>query len=71
MGARLVVVSNRVAVPEAPRALAAASSAVAVKAALKNRNAVWFGWSGEVVDAARAETHGRCASTRSIMSSSI
>jgi trehalose 6-phosphate synthase len=56
MGARLVVVSNRVAVPEAPRALAAAGSAVAVKAALKNRNAVWFGWSGEVVDAARAET---------------
>ena len=27
-----------------------------MKAALKNRNAVWFGWSGEVADAARAET---------------
>jgi trehalose 6-phosphate synthase len=30
--------------------------AVAVKAALKNRSAVWFGWSGEVAAAARAET---------------
>ena len=56
MGARLIVVSNRVAVPATPRAPTAGGMAVAVKAALKNRNAVWFGWSGEVAEAAKAET---------------
>ena len=54
MGARLIVVSNRVAVPGAPRAPIAGGMAVAVKAALKNRNAVWFGWSGKVADGAKA-----------------
>ncbi len=56
MSGRLVVVSNRVAVPGRPRAPSAGGMAVAVKAALKNRDAVWFGWSGEVAEAARAET---------------
>jgi trehalose 6-phosphate synthase len=44
---RLVVVSNRVAVPTAsgrPGGLA-----VAMSAALKERGGVWFGWNGEVV----------------------
>ena len=53
---RLIVVSNRVAVPATPRAPTAEGMAVAVKAALKNRSAVWFGWSGEVAEAAKAET---------------
>ncbi len=48
MGARLIIVSNRVAVPEAPRAPLAGGMAVAVKAALKNRRGMWFGWSGKV-----------------------
>ncbi len=56
MGARLIVVSNRVAAPEAPGAPTVAGAAVAVKAALKNRNALWFGWSGEAADAPKAET---------------
>jgi trehalose 6-phosphate synthase len=56
MGARLIVVSNRAAFPETPRAPPAGSMGVVVKAALKKRNAVWFGWSGEVAEAARAET---------------
>jgi trehalose 6-phosphate synthase len=56
MGARLIVVSNRVAVPKTPRAPIAGGMAVAVKAALKNRNAVWFGWSGEVAEAANTGT---------------
>ena len=56
MSARLIVVSNRVAVPGVPRAPIAGGMAVAVKAALKKRNAVWFGWSGEVADGAKAES---------------
>ena len=52
MGGRIVIVSNRVAVPETPRAPVAGGLAVAVKAVLKNRNGLWFGWSGKVDDAA-------------------
>jgi trehalose 6-phosphate synthase len=55
IGPRLYVVSNRVAVPRTPRAPIAGDMAVAVNA-LKNRNAAWFGWSGEVADGAKAET---------------
>ncbi|HME85133.1 MAG TPA: alpha,alpha-trehalose-phosphate synthase (UDP-forming) [Roseiarcus sp.] len=50
MGARLIIVSNRVAVPDSPRTPLAGGMAVAVKAALKNRKGVWFGWSGKVAD---------------------
>ncbi len=50
MASRLIVVSNRVAVPEPGRKVAAGGLAVAVKAALKNRTGVWFGWSGQVTD---------------------
>jgi len=47
---RLIVVSNRVAVPgtEAPRQ--AGGLAVAVNAALKQREGIWFGWSGRVAE---------------------
>ncbi len=51
MGSRLIIVSNRVAVPETPRAPQAGGMAVAVKAALKNRNGLWFGWSGDIAEA--------------------
>src|SRR5204862_219078 len=46
---RLIVVSNRVAVPgtEAPQA---GGLAVAVNAALKQREGIWFGWSGRVAE---------------------
>src|SRR5271166_2648938 len=50
MGARLIIVSNRVAVPDSPRTPLAGGMAVAVKAGLKNRNGIWFGWSGKVTD---------------------
>jgi trehalose 6-phosphate synthase len=56
MGARLIVVSNRVAVPGTARAPIAGGMAVAMKAALKNRNAVSFGWSGEVGEGVAAES---------------
>jgi trehalose 6-phosphate synthase len=47
---RLIIVSNRVAVPgtEAPRQ--AGGLAVAVDAALKQRDGIWFGWSGRVAE---------------------
>jgi len=55
MGARLIVVSNRVAVPDPHRPPVAGGLAVAVKAGLKNRNGVWFGWSGKVTDGPASE----------------
>ena len=48
MGARLIIVSNRVAAPDPKGAPAAGGMAVAVKAALKNCKGLWFGWSGNV-----------------------
>jgi trehalose 6-phosphate synthase len=50
MGPRLIIVSNRVAVPDPPGTPLAGGMAVAVKAALKNRAGMWFGWSGAVTD---------------------
>jgi len=46
--ARLVVVSNRVAVPDGKSAGRAGGLEVAVKAALHHREGVWFGWSGKI-----------------------
>ena len=48
---RLVVVSNRVAVPKARGAAGAQGGlAGALNAALKKRSGVWFGWSGQEVE---------------------
>lgn len=47
---RLIVISNRVAVPEPGRASAAGGLAVAINAALRERSGIWFGWSGKVSD---------------------
>jgi len=57
--ARLVIVSNRVALPGEKRA---GGLAVAVKAALRGRNGVWCGWSGRVTEetpGAPEIVHGR------------
>ena len=49
--ARLVIVSNRVAVPEeGSKAVAAGGLAVAVKEAFTGYEGLWFGWSGNVVE---------------------
>lgn len=54
---RLVVVSNRVALPSHAKTGSAGGLAVAVLAALRQRGGVWFGWSGEVTaEATRLET---------------
>jgi trehalose 6-phosphate synthase len=44
---RLIIVSNRVAVPDARKHFAGGLT-VAVKAALRDRAGVWFGWSGDI-----------------------
>jgi trehalose 6-phosphate synthase len=45
---RLIIVSNRVAVPDPEGPRQAGGLAVAVNAALKRREGIWFGWSGKV-----------------------
>jgi trehalose 6-phosphate synthase len=51
---RLVVVSNRVALP---RQTAAGGLASALQAALQERGGLWFGWSGKVAAESAAEVH--------------
>ncbi len=46
---RLVIVSNRVAIPEENKP-AGGGLAVGVLAALRDHGGIWFGWSGEVTD---------------------
>ena len=48
MVSRLIVVSNRVLVPDPEGPRQAGGLAVAVNAALKRREGIWFGWSGHV-----------------------
>ena len=52
--ARLVVVSNRVALPD--RATRAGGLAIGLKAALKTQHGVWFGWSGKVSSSSELKT---------------
>uniref|UniRef100_UPI003CCCE4AB alpha,alpha-trehalose-phosphate synthase (UDP-forming) n=1 Tax=Dyella soli TaxID=522319 RepID=UPI003CCCE4AB len=51
---RLVVVSNRVALPEQT---ATGGLASAIGAALQERGGLWFGWSGEVARQTASEVH--------------
>ncbi len=51
---RLVVVSNRVALP---RQSAAGGLASALQAALRERGGLWFGWSGKIASETAAELH--------------
>jgi trehalose 6-phosphate synthase len=50
MARRLILVSNRVAVPDSEGPRAAGGLTVAIHAAQKLRDNVWFGWSGEVCE---------------------
>jgi trehalose 6-phosphate synthase len=45
---RLIIVSNRVAMPSRDGGAQAGGLAVAIRAALRHRPGVWFGWSGRV-----------------------
>ena len=55
MVSRLVIVSNRVVIPEPGKSAPPGGLAVAVRAALKDREGLWFGWSGKVDDAPQLE----------------
>jgi hypothetical protein len=46
--AQVVIVFNRVAVPDKNAKQRAGGLEVAVNAAFKNRSGIWFGWSGKV-----------------------
>jgi trehalose 6-phosphate synthase len=47
---RLIVVSNRVSAPTDPAAGSAGGLAMALSAALRKYDGLWFGWSGETTD---------------------
>ena len=51
---RLVIVSNRVTIPERNEKAAAGGLAVALREALEKQGGLWFGWSGDVKEAASA-----------------
>jgi len=63
--ARLVVVSNRVAVPDGKSGGRAGGLEVAVQAALRHREGVWFGWSGKIA------RKGEAAETSTVRHDSI
>ena len=54
--ARLVVISNRVAVPSGTGSSRAGGLEVAVRATLKGHSGVWFGWSGRVAASGKVAT---------------
>ena len=54
--AQLVIVSNRVAIPEKNPKPRAGGLEVAVKAALKHKTGIWFGWSGKVATLTKIAT---------------
>jgi trehalose 6-phosphate synthase len=54
---RLVVVSNRVSIPNGDGEKHAGGLEVALRPALERNGGVWFGWSGKVVPAADVELH--------------
>jgi trehalose 6-phosphate synthase len=62
---QLVIVSNRVAIPEKDAKARAGGLEVAVKAALTHRSGIWFGWSGKIATrskiAARKVVHDKIA----------
>jgi trehalose 6-phosphate synthase len=53
---QLVIVSNRVAIPDKNVTARAGGLEVAVRAALKQKSGVWFGWSGKIATHAEIAT---------------
>ncbi|MDY6923586.1 MAG: trehalose-6-phosphate synthase [Pseudomonadota bacterium] len=52
---RLIVVSNRVSAPKDPAAGSVGGLAMALSAALRKYDGLWFGWSGETVETFKRE----------------
>jgi trehalose 6-phosphate synthase len=55
--ARLILVSNRVTMPDTDKSQRVGGLEVALKRVLKNIETVWFGWSGKVVESGNVATH--------------
>jgi trehalose 6-phosphate synthase len=55
--ARIVVVSNRVAVPTAEGGTRAGGLEVAIRSYLKRHRGLWFGWSGRIANKSEAAIH--------------
>ncbi|MBU2118538.1 MAG: trehalose-6-phosphate synthase [Alphaproteobacteria bacterium] len=55
MTGRLIVVSNRVSAPKDPAAGSAGGLAMALSAALRKYEGLWFGWSGETTEVWKPE----------------
>jgi trehalose 6-phosphate synthase len=53
---QLVIVSNRVAIPDRNAKVRAGGLEVAVNAALKQKSGIWFGWSGKIGASTRIST---------------
>jgi trehalose 6-phosphate synthase len=53
---QLVVVSNRVAVPEKIARVRPGGLEVAIRAALKDKAGIWLGWSGKIAKRAKITT---------------
>jgi trehalose-6-phosphate synthase len=60
MSPRLIIVSNRVVAPEEADSSLADELAATVKAALKNQNGMWFGWSGKLTENPRSQQSNLC-----------
>lgn len=60
---RLVIVSNRVTIPDRHEKVMAGGLAVALREALEQRGGLWFGWSGAISEGAPAQVrqveHGK------------
>ena len=54
--ARVIIVSNRVAIPRGTGAQRAGGLEVALEPVLKEVPSVWFGWSGNVVKSDKVTT---------------
>jgi trehalose 6-phosphate synthase len=54
---RLVIVSNRVSAPDSETAGSAGGLAMALSAAIRRANGIWFGWSGESIPTYTGEVH--------------
>ena len=61
---QLVIVSNRVAIPDKSAKARAGGLEVAVKASLNHKSGIWFGWSGKTT------THSKIA-TQQVMHDKI
>ncbi len=58
--ARIVIVSNRVSVPDPESVSRVGGLEVALRATLKTHSCIWFGWSGKVRSADKRETRAVC-----------